>query len=147
MPDQAERPAGPTAPPEPTKAITSTTPPAVPLVGELEEAHARGGWQALLPLLAPLWGGFLLDVADFFSWTAVPPMLVAGAVAGVPLGWWIASTLGFSQKWRLLAAVGAGIYCLLPFTELLPLATIATTIASLVKARGMLFTPPDTKRG
>jgi hypothetical protein len=134
-------------PEETVHSETRKTPPPPPLIGEVEEAHARGGWGALLPLLAPLWGGFLLDVTDFFSWAVFPPSIVMGVAAGVPLGWWIASTLGFSQKWRLITAIGAGVYCFLPFTELLPLATIASTVASLVKARSLLVSQPGTKRG
>ena len=135
MPDEAMQPEAP----------STRFPPALP--DQIESAHKHGGWEQLIPLLAPLWGGFLLDVTDFFSWAVIPPSLVVGVVAGVPLGWWIASTLGLSQKWRIVTAIGAGAYCFLPFTELLPLATIASTVASLAKARTLMVSPPGTKRG
>src|SRR5687767_3677190 len=108
-----------------------------PLTGELmpetsEPVNGQShGWAQAVPIVGPLWGGLLLDVADFFSFG--PPGLVIGPLAGAPLGWWIASLLGASQKWRLAAALAAIVYCVLPATELLPLATIASAVAVLAK--------------
>ena len=121
-----------------------------PLTGELmpETSEAKiesHGWSQFVPIVGPLWGGLLLDVADFFSFG--PQSLVIGALAGAPLGWWIASLLGASQKWRLIAALAAIVYCILPATELLPLATIASAVGVLARATGRATSPPGTRRG
>ncbi len=80
----------------------------------------------LVHTLMPLLGAMLLDLADFFSLGPQGPVL--GLLIGAPLGWWIASLLGLNQSTRLVAALAAAIYCAIPGTELLPLASIITLL-------------------
>jgi hypothetical protein len=74
---------------------------------------------------APLVAAMLLDVADFLS--LGPQGVVIGLLVGTALGWRVAATSGLSAKWRLASAAAAAVYCMLPGTELVPLASVLTT--------------------
>ena len=74
----------------------------------------------------PLAGGLLLDGVDLATFG---PFGIGGLFIGAFVGWWISALYGFSGKVRLFWALVAGIYCLTPATELLPLATIVSAIA------------------
>lgn len=77
--------------------------------------------------LGPLAGGIILDITDFVTFG--PIGIFFGLIIGVPVGWWIATIYGFSKPSRLAIALAAGIYCTVPFTELIPLATIVSAVA------------------
>jgi hypothetical protein len=77
--------------------------------------------------LGPLAGALILDVVDFTTFG--PIGIVLGLVVGVPIGWWISSIYGFSPLSRALFATLAGLYCTVPFTEVLPLATLISASA------------------
>jgi len=79
--------------------------------------------------LGPLAGGIILDTTDFL--TMGPFGLVFGLVLGGLVGWWVSSIYEFSDKARLRWAVLAGLYCAIPFTAPLPLATIISVISGL----------------
>ena len=84
----------------------------------------------------PVLAAMLLDLADLFSFG--PQGVLIGLVAGSGLGWRIAAASGFSSKGRLVCAGLAALYCILPFTELLPLATMATTASRVMSALSIL---------
>jgi hypothetical protein len=69
----------------------------------------------------------ILDAADFFTFG--PLGRVTGLFIGMPIGWWICSIYGFSTPSRLLCATLAGVYCMTPGTELIPLATMISAAA------------------
>lgn len=70
----------------------------------------------------PLTAGILLDVLDFTTFG--PVGLFCGFLMGAPLGWWLASCHRLPFDWKVLCAVLAGVYCTVPFTEFVPLATL-----------------------
>lgn len=72
----------------------------------------------------PLAAGILLDIADFATFG--PAGLFCGFLIGAPLGWWLASCHRLPFDWKVLCAVLAGVYCTVPFTEFVPLATLVT---------------------
>jgi hypothetical protein len=90
--------------------------------------------------LGPLAGGMLIDFADLI--TPGPVGVFGGLLVGMPVGWWVASIYGFSVPSRCLIATLAGIYCTIPGTELIPLATMVSAIA-----RFFAETPGSTSRG
>lgn len=75
----------------------------------------------------PLVGGMILDAADFL--TPGPVGIATGLFIGMPIGWWICSIYGFTIPSRLLCATLAGVYCMTPGTELIPLATMISAAA------------------
>lgn len=77
--------------------------------------------------LGPLAGAIILDITDFVTFG--PIGLVLGVAIGFPVGYWIASLYGFSRAGRWLIATLSGIYCTIPFTELIPLATMVAAVA------------------
>ena len=89
-------------------------------------------WRGAAAVAAPMLGGMLMDLADLFSLgpQAVPLAILVAA----PLGWGIAAALGFKRTGRLVSALVAGIYCLLPGMELIPAAT-ATSLLGVLSTR------------
>ena len=76
--------------------------------------------------LGPIAGGLVLDFVDL---TTFGPLGAIGLFIGVGVGWWISSIYNFSPRVRVILALLAGTYCLLPMTELLPVATIISGVA------------------
>src|SRR6478672_5299522 len=89
-------------------------------------------WKGAAAAAAPLFGAMLLDLADLFS--LGPQALPLAVLVAAPLGWGVAAGLGFKRNGRLVSALVAGIYCLLPGMELIPAAT-ATSLLALFSAR------------
>jgi hypothetical protein len=81
--------------------------------------------------LFPVIGGLVLDLTDFVTFG--PIGLYTGLLIGGLVGWLISSIYGFSTKKRLLWALLSGIYCTIPVTEFVPVATILSTIARFDK--------------
>ena len=77
--------------------------------------------------LGPIAGALVLDFADLATFG--PIGLVAGGIVGLVIGWWISSIYSFRFPARILWAILAAIYCTIPFTALLPLATIISAVA------------------
>lgn len=69
----------------------------------------------------------ILDAADLL--TPGPVGLAGGLFVGMPVGWWISSIYGFTLPSRLLCATLAGVYCMTPGTEVIPLATMISAAA------------------
>ena len=87
------------------------------------------GWQGAAAAAGPLFGAMLLDFADLLS--LGPQALPLALFVAAPLGWAIAAALGLSRNWRLTSGLVAGIYCLLPGAELIPVATVTSLLAQL----------------
>ena len=78
----------------------------------------------------PLAGGMILDLVDLSTFG---PYGVGGFFVGCLVGWWICSIYSISRMTRLTLALLSGIYCLLPLTEFVPLATL---LSAFVRFRG-----------
>lgn len=82
-------------------------------------------------MCAPLLAGAVIDTVDFA--TLGPVGLTVGWLAGGVVGWWLAPILGFSTRLRPLAAILAGVYCALPMTGFVPIATFAAGLARVIE--------------
>ena len=91
----------------------------------------------------PLAGGLILDMVDLATFG---PLGIAGFFIGGLIGWWISSIYGFSRKVRLAWALLAGFYCLVPFTEFVPVATIISACAR-VRERPNYRNTDESKTG
>ncbi len=72
--------------------------------------------------LGPLAAGLLLDFADLATFG--PIGIVAGFFVGITVALWICSIYRFPLRTKVIMALLAGLYCMVPMTELLPLATL-----------------------
>lgn len=70
----------------------------------------------------PVAAGMVIDFVDFATFG--PLGLVLGLPVGGLAGYWMGTALGLSRRASVGCAVAAAIYCTLPGTELIPLATI-----------------------
>ena len=86
-------------------------------------------WKGSAAAAAPLFGAMLLDLADLFS--LGPQALPLAVLVAAPLGWAVAAGRGCKRNGRLVSALVAGIYCLLPGMELIPAATATSLLAAL----------------
>ena len=77
--------------------------------------------------LGPLAGAMLLDLVDLATFG--PIGLFGGFLLGGAVGWWISSIYGFGPGGRALFALLATVYVGVPFTGLLPLATVVAAVA------------------
>lgn len=84
--------------------------PAAPLAPRLNRAFG------------PVAAGMLLDLIDLATFG--PIGLITGLPVGAAAGWWMASALGVEKKNRRWFALAAAIYCTIPFTAVIPLATL-----------------------
>jgi hypothetical protein len=75
----------------------------------------------------PLIGGLILDFADLATFG--PVGLYLGFIVGGIVGWLISGIYGFSKNAKILCTIIAGIYCTIPGTFFLPLATFIAAIA------------------
>jgi hypothetical protein len=72
--------------------------------------------------LGPLAAGAIIDAVDLATFGPVGVWI--GMLAGGAVGWWLAPSLGFSRRHRWLCAALTGVYCTLPMTGFLPVATL-----------------------
>lgn len=77
--------------------------------------------------IGPIAGGLILDAADFLTFG--PLGLYAGAVVGAAVGLWVTGIYRFSVPVRCFWALMAAIYCTVPMTEPLPIATAISAVA------------------
>ncbi len=81
----------------------------------------------LYAVIFPILGGLILDFADLA--TLGPVGLYMGMIVGCTIGWLISGIYDFSRKGRLMLSLLAGIYCTIPGTFFLPLATAISAVA------------------
>ena len=81
-----------------------------------------GQLQRLNRAFGPVIAGMIIDLVDLATFG--PIGLVLGLPVGGAAGFWMGRCLGLSTKASLLCALAAGIYCTIPGTEMLPIATV-----------------------
>lgn len=82
-------------------------------------------------LLYPFVAGLILDFVDLATLGLVG--LVCGWLIGGVAGWVLSGLFGVSPQRRLVFAILAGVYCMIPGTFFLPIATVTTIIYLLTK--------------
>jgi len=87
----------------------------------------------------PLIGAIILDLVDLASFG---PLGIGGFLVGILVGWWMLSVYEISQRTRMWLSSLAGVYCLIPFTELIPVATLITALARF-KQKGKMTNNND----
>ena len=94
--------------------------------------------------MGPVVAGMIIDAVDFVTFG--PIGLVVGIPIGAIAGYWLGQSMALGKNACLFCAVAAGIYCTIPFTELLPLGTMVGALVRY-KDAGRLQVPeksPDT---
>jgi hypothetical protein len=81
----------------------------------------------------------MLDAVDLITFG--PVGLYSGAILGGAVGWWVGSLYDFSPRGRILLSIAAAVYATLPFTEVLPLATL---IGAIIRVWGDQSVSPKT---
>jgi len=90
---------------------------------KIDESLSQLSWgERLFRSFGPLAAGYILDFLDLVTWGAVG--LYLGSILGGLMGWWLAVVYRLGVFAQCLLTVLTAFYCLLPGTELLPLATI-----------------------
>ena len=75
----------------------------------------------------PVVAGLIIDFVDLATFG--PMGMYLGLPIGAFAGYWMGRALGFERKASLLCALAAGIYCTIPGTEMLPIATVVGACA------------------
>ncbi|MCA8955118.1 MAG: hypothetical protein KDC87_03535 [Planctomycetes bacterium] len=83
--------------------------------------------------IGPVVGGLILDTVDLATFG--PIGVYFGFLIGSLVGYWLSTLYGFATRGRLLWAAIAGVYCTIPMTEALPLATSIGALHRLIKGR------------
>jgi|GEM_PF-1320890 len=78
--------------------------------------------QRLNYAFGPVIAGLIIDFMDLATFG--PVGLFLGPPVGGMAGYWLGRALGLSQRHAVYCALAAGLYCTVPFTEVLPIATI-----------------------
>jgi hypothetical protein len=88
----------------------------------------------------PIVAGVIIDAVDFATYGPI------GYVLGLPVGglagYWMGRCLGLDRTACLYCALAAGVYCTIPYTELLPLATLVGAYARF-RESGREALPPE----
>ena len=96
----------------------------------------------------PVLAGALVDAVDLATFG--PIGLSLGLLAGGVVGWWLGPMLGLARDRRWLGGLLSGLYCMTPFTSVLPLASLSALLARLFKytdAEGTPSEPAEPGRG
>ena len=75
----------------------------------------------------PVGAGLILDLVDLGTFG--PMGVFFGGVIGAVVGWYLARVLGVPRRWRTWMIVAAAVYCMIPFTEFIPAATLFGALA------------------
>jgi hypothetical protein len=75
-----------------------------------------------------------------------PIGLLGGFVLGAAVGWWVSSIYEFSTRGRAVFASLAALYTAIPFTELIPVATIIAALARFRERPPATIIPGDRER-
>ncbi len=97
---------------------------------EPKQPDPVGGACSIRRMVVPAMAGLAIDALDLATFG--PVGLWAGIPLGAAVGFWLAPELGFPRRSRWLCAALTGLYCALPLTGFLPLATIAASAARVL---------------
>lgn len=89
----------------------------------------------LMTRLGPVFGGLALDLGDVI--TAGPIGMFAGWLGGPLVAAWIGALYQLRWRERIALMVISAIYYTLPFTEILPLATVTALLMTSSDARSV----------
>ena len=81
-----------------------------------------GLWERLRLAFGPILGGIIIDFTDLATFG--PFGIYAGMIIGGGVGYWVASLYRLSKNQRIMIALLSGVYCAMPGTEFIPVATI-----------------------
>ena len=83
--------------------------------------------QRLNRAFGPVVAGLIIDFVDLATFGPI------GTYLGLPIGgfagYWMGRALGLERKPSLLCALLAGVYCMIPGTEMIPVATAVGALA------------------
>ena len=83
--------------------------------------------QRLNRAFGPVVAGLIIDFVDLAMFGPI------GVYLGLPIGgfagYWMGRALGLERKPSLLCALLAGVYCMIPGTEMIPVATVVGALA------------------
>lgn len=102
--------------------------------GAVTTRPRRGLVARTVDALGPVLGGVALDLVDLASFGPLGP--TAGLLVGGLFGWWLSGIYRVKPSHRPWLALAAGMYCALPMTEALPLATIASVVSRFAGGDG-----------
>lgn len=88
-------------------------------------------WWRVTSALSPIIAGMALDAIDLA--TMGPLGLTFGLFLGAVVGWTLSPIFGLRGRGRWWASVIAGLYCAIPGTEFLPIATMLAALARFVQ--------------
>lgn len=96
--------------------------------------------QRLNRAFGPVVAGLVIDFVDLATFGPIGVYL--GLPIGAFAGYWMSRALGLGPKPSLLCALLAGIYCMIPGTEMLPIATIVGACARYFESAPKSSRPP-----
>jgi hypothetical protein len=116
----------------------------------LAESQEQAPYSDVAPLgrrlnraFGPIAAGMLIDLVDLATFGPI------GYVLGLPIGglagYWMGRCLRLERKASLLCALAAGVYCTIPYTEAIPLATLVGAYARFRESGREA--PPDEEAG
>lgn len=86
-------------------------------------------------IIGPMVAALAIDLLDLATFG--PFGLYTGLILGGAAGYWLAPFLGFPPHRRWLSALATGVYCTLPLTGLIPLATLASVATRMLMRGGL----------
>ncbi|HEY8239933.1 MAG TPA: hypothetical protein VIH35_00725 [Kiritimatiellia bacterium] len=98
--------------------------------GVVRQPSSRRTWRRMNKTFGPILAGMVIDAVDLATFG--PLKRFVGFPAGAIAGYWMASIFKLSQKQRLLCALAAAIYCVIPGLEFIP---VATLLAAYIRFR------------
>lgn len=94
---------------------------------QTQQVHELSLLERLHRALGPLAGGLILDFVDLATFG--PLGFYLGPIVGALVGWWISSIYRYKTSSRIIWAILAALYCTIPLTEIIPVATIISALA------------------
>jgi len=94
----------------------------LPTAGVAVKTTRRHNWRRLHRTFGPILAGMLIDSVDVLTFGPLKRFI--GFPAGALAGYWMASIFKLPQKQRLICALAAAVYCVIPGLEFIPVATL-----------------------
>ena len=90
--------------------------------GVVRTRSSRRSWRRMNRTFGPILAGMVIDMVDLATFG--PMKRFVGLPAGAVAGYWMASIFELPVKQRLLCALAAAVYCVIPGLEFIPVATL-----------------------